>query len=365
MTLILEGADLAPDASAQIGGLLFATILIGADGRIADLNHAAEMLLGKSSKRAVGTRLLKAIELLDDRVVQYLESPDAPLVARDVSLRVNHHEARVNLTISPLATHPGWRVVTFSDAGRDDAAREQDGEGASVGAPAILAHEIRNPLAAIRGAAQLASRKLEPKDRRLANMITDEVDRIARLIDRMQQLGRSTPDPVAPTNLHEAIRAAIATVRAAGNDGIEIVEEFDPSLPPVLASRDSLEQVLINLISNACDALRASEAEVPKVTVRTRFVSGFTFSAVRLGRSVKLPIEITVTDNGDGIAEELRDSLFEPFVTSKKSGQGLGLALVRKLVRDMQGHIGYERDGRAGLTHFKIHLPRAVSEKVQ
>ncbi|HEX5644367.1 MAG TPA: ATP-binding protein, partial [Erythrobacter sp.] len=101
----------------------------------------------------------------------------------------------------------------------------------------------------------------------------------------------------------------------------------------------------------------------PRVTVRTRFVSGFAFSAVHLGRTVRLPIEITVTDNGGGIDEALRDHIFEPFVTSKKSGQGLGLALVRKLVRDMKGRIGHERDTRAGLTHFRVHLAIAEQEE--
>ena len=131
----------------------------------------------------------------------------------------------------------------------------------------------------------------------------------------------------------------------------------------VLASRDALEQVLINLISNACDAAKGSEN--PLVIVKTRFVSGLAFSAIRLGRSVKLPIEVTVSDNGSGIDVKLRDHVFEPFVTSKKSGQGLGLALVRKLVRDMNGRVAHERDTNADLTHFRLHLPQAQSEASQ
>ena len=359
MTIVSDTDLLRPDPTALIGGLVFAVVLLDEQGRIAETNHAAEMLLGKSEKRLVGQALGEMVELFDERVVDHLDRTDASLIARDVRLFVDGQEHRVNLTISPLSAHPGWRVVTLSDAGRDDTAREQEGEAASLGAPAILAHEIRNPLAAIRGAAQLAARKLDPADRALARMITDEVDRIARLIDRMQQLGRSTPEVLGPTNLHEAIRSAIATVRAASHDAIEIVEEFDPSLPPVLANRDALEQVLINLLSNASDALRSSETEHPLVSVRTRFVSGFAFSAAQFGRTVKLPIEITVTDNGPGIDAALRDHVFEPFVTSKKSGQGLGLALVRKLVRDMHGRIGHERDTRAGMTHFRVHLARA------
>jgi two-component system nitrogen regulation sensor histidine kinase GlnL len=129
----------------------------------------------------------------------------------------------------------------------------------------------------------------------------------------------------------------------------------------VLANRGALEQVLINLVSNARDAALEGSATA-EIVVQTRFVSGLAYSAIRHGRAVPLPIEITVTDNGPGIAEELRDHVFEPFVSSKTSGQGLGLSLVRKLVRDMNGNISHDRDQRGGLTHFRLHLPQARRE---
>jgi len=355
-----DNADSLPNSIAQIGGLLFALLLVDGKGCIAEANPAAENMLGRSVKRLTGQKIGEAIMVADQRVTQRLEMGDGALVAREVELHTFEGSKRVNLTMSPLTSHPGWRVVTLSELGRDEPSRDDQVELSNLGAPSILAHEIKNPLAAIRGAGQLVSRKLAPEDRGLARMITDEVDRIARLIDRMQQLGSTQVDPVAPCNLHEAIRAAIATVRAAGSDGLEIREEFDPSLPPVLASRDALEQVLINLISNARDA--ALQADEPMVIVRTRFVSGLVFSAIRLGRTVKLPIEISVTDNGAGIDGALRDHVFEPFVTSKKSGQGLGLALVRKLVRDMAGRISHDRDGKTDLTTFRIHLPLAKED---
>jgi two-component system nitrogen regulation sensor histidine kinase GlnL len=131
-----------------------------------------------------------------------------------------------------------------------------------------------------------------------------------------------------------------------------LVEEFDPSLPLVHGNEDSLVQVLINLISNARDACRG--AGEPQIVLRTRFVSGLVHNAIRLGRPVRLPIELRVSDNGPGVDPGLREHIFEPFVTSKKNGQGLGLALVNKLVRDMNGRIGHERD--EGWTHFKVHL---------
>ncbi|ANK13601.1 two-component system sensor histidine kinase NtrB [Erythrobacter neustonensis] len=351
-----------PDARAQISGLIFALVLIDGDGVIAEVNHAAEALLGTSASRLVGTRLAERIGPLDPRVEARL-SGDEALVARDLAIQAAGQEIRVNLTASPLGGFPGWRVVTLSQIGHDDS-NNPSGADAMLGAPAVLAHEIKNPLAAIRGAGQLAERKLPHADRKLARMITDEVDRIARLIDRMQQLGSTRTASVDPCNLHEAIRAAVATMRAAGSTfgEIDIREEFDPSLPPVLANRDALEQVLINLVSNARDAaLRGDRPDgaVPCVTVQTRFVSGLAFSAIRNGRAVPLPIEITVSDNGPGIDPALRDHVFEPFVSSKPSGQGLGLSLVRKLVRDMNGNVSHDRDTRSGLTHFRLHLPQA------
>lgn len=349
-----------PDAAAQIGGLIFAMLLIDPQGGIAEANHAAENLLGTSVKRLCGRPVAEAIGQLGARVEERLADNEAALVARDLVVGVNGMETRVNFTVSPLAGYPGWRVVTLSEIGHEENVHDETA-GSSLGAPSILAHEIKNPLSAIRGAGQLVARKLPHKDKKLARMITDEVDRIARLIDRMQQLGSTHTEPVAPCNPHEAIRSAIATVRAAVPNTVEIREEFDPSLPPVLANRDALEQILINLISNAREAARNSEH--PEIVVQTRFVSGLVFNAIRVGRSVRLPIEITVSDNGPGVDHAMRDHVFEPFVSSKQSGQGLGLALVRKLVRDMNGTVSHERDRRTERTHFRLHLPQAPYRK--
>ncbi|WPZ08177.1 two-component system sensor histidine kinase NtrB [Pelagerythrobacter marinus] len=347
-----------PDPGAQIAGLIFAVLLLDPDMVVREANPAAEDLLHRSARRLVGERLLDVIGLDDERVAHRLGDADARLTVRGMVMRCGERAMQVNVTVSPLATHPGWRVMTFSEVGQGELGDEGRDE-TTLRAPSILAHEIKNPLAAIRGAGQLVARKLDEKDRPLAAMISAEVDRIARLVDRMQRLGSERADPVEPTNLHEAIRSAIATVRAAGGGGVELVEEFDPSLPPVLASRDALEQVLINLVTNARDA--CSGGEEPRVVIRTRFVSGLV-SNLKLGRAIRLPIEVTVSDNGPGVDPSLRDHVFEPFVTSKSSGQGLGLALVRKLVRDMDGRIGHQRDERAGLTHFRIHLPLAREE---
>jgi two-component system nitrogen regulation sensor histidine kinase GlnL len=247
-------------------------------------------------------------------------------------------------------------VVTLSDAGQGERLAIED-RPAPLRGPAILAHEIKNPLSAIRGAAQLLARKAGEGEKALTALIADEVDRIAALIDRMQRLGREEPEPVGPLNLHAAVHRACDTVFASEERLTMLREEFDPSLPSVLGNEGALVQVLVNLIANARDAC-ATERN-PEVTIRTRFVSGLVLNVIRLGRPVKLPIEVQVSDNGPGVDPALADHIFEPFVTSKPNGQGLGLALVRKLVRDMDGRITHERDEAAGQTHFRINLPMA------
>lgn len=349
-----------PGPHAQIAGLIFAVIVLDPNDLVAEVNPAAEEMLGQSAKRLIDHSLFEVLALDDHHVEAWVREGAGPIVARALGAQVRERPIRVNLTVSPLASHPGWRVVTLSEAAQDEG---RDEAGGSLRAPAVLAHEIKNPLSAIRGAGQLLARRLEGKDGALATLITGEVDRIAALVDRMQRLGSHAIEPLTPFNLHEAVRNALTTVRAGGMAGVRLVEEFDPSLPTVLGHRAALEQVLINLVTNARDA--CADNQQGQIRVRTRFVSGLLFNAMRSGRTVRLPVELTVTDNGPGIAPELRDHLFEPFATTKPHGQGLGLAIVRKLVRDMNGRIAHERNERAGLTHFRIHLPLAGEDETR
>jgi two-component system nitrogen regulation sensor histidine kinase GlnL len=352
----IEAEGATPTAAEQIAGLTFALFLLDERSVVREVNQAGEDLFGLGARRMIGQQLTDLVRIGDGLIAERVAEPDAQLTARGVPVHWGERESRVNITISSLSSHPGWRVMTFSDAGQGERFGDED-RAAPLRGPAILAHEIKNPLSAIRGAAQLLARKAGESEKPMTNLITDEVDRIAELIDRMQRLGREAPQPVNPLNLHQAIRRACETVLTSPDNTILLREEFDPSLPPVLANEGALVQVLINLIANGRDACRESPA--PTVTLRTRFVSGLMLNAMRLGRPVKLPIEVQVTDNGPGIAPELADHIFEPFVTSKPNGQGLGLALVSKLVRDLNGRITHERDEAAGLTHFRVHLPMA------
>jgi two-component system nitrogen regulation sensor histidine kinase GlnL len=348
-------SETAPDAERQLASLALAFILIRPDLAIASVNPAAEQLIGASAKRVVGRPVSEILEFEEARILEWVGQGDAQLSAHGVPIRTAQQAARqFDLTLSPVTGSQGWQVLTLQPSG---SSARLDGDATALRAPAILAHEIKNPLSAIRGAAQLLARQVEDAGKAMTGLITDEVDRIAKLVDRMQSLGREQPEPVEPCNLHEVIRRARSVVEAAGDEGVTLVEEFDPSLPPVLGNAEGLVQVLINLISNARDACKA--VPEPRIVLRTRFVSGFVMNALRFGRPIKLPIEIRVSDNGPGVDPALAEHIFEPFVSSKKNGQGLGLALVKKLVRDMNGRISHERDAEGGWTHFSIHLPMA------
>ena len=349
-----------PDLKRQIASLPLPVVLLGPGQRIAAVNPAGEQFFGQGRRRLIGRPLTEALRFDEVRVAERLGDDETPLSARQVAATIPGIGRRtVDVIVAPVADSPGWQIMTLNDSSAAEALGEAaaGGDFGTLRAPEVLAHEIKNPLAGIRGAAQLLARKLDERDQTLTTLIADEVDRIAKLIDQMQTLSRRMAEPIAPCNLHEAVRRAIAVLTAASESGARIEEEFDPSLPAVLGSSHSLVQVLINLIANAREACR--DQPQPRVIVRTRFVSGLQLHAAGKAGPLRLPIELRISDNGPGIDPAMREHIFEPFVTSKKSGQGLGLALVRKLVRDMNGRVTHDRDEAAGLTHFRVHLAMA------
>jgi two-component system, NtrC family, nitrogen regulation sensor histidine kinase GlnL len=355
------------DAQRQLASLSLAVVLLAPGQKVAAANPAAEQLLGQSFRRLDGKTIGGLLQFTEPRIAERLTDPEAQLSARATGISVNGQPPRqMDLTIAPVIDQPGWQVLTLIDIGGAEALRETPaaGEGGVLRAPEILAHEIKNPLAGIRGAAQLLGRKLDGKDLALTSLIADEVDRIAKLIDQMQSLSSRIALDLAPCNLHEAVRRARAVIEAGGN-APPILEEFDPSLPLVQGNADALVQVMINLLANAADAT-ASQAD-RRIIIRSRFASGLQLHSSADGTALRLPIELRISDNGAGIAADLREHIFEPFVSSKKSGQGLGLALVRRLLRDMNGRINHDRDEATGWTHFRVHLPmsRALSKGEQ
>jgi two-component system, NtrC family, nitrogen regulation sensor histidine kinase GlnL len=349
----------SPDSQRQLASLPLAVLLLAPGQRIASANPAAEQFLGQSLRRLSGRSLLEVMAFAEPRLAVRLGESDTPLSAREIDVTIpGLGTRRIDITTAPVTDATGWQVVTLHDSSAAEAMGEDAGgaEDALLRAPEVLAHEIKNPLAGIRGAAQLLARKLNPGERARTSLIPDEVDRIAKLIDQMQTLSRRTTAVNEPCNLHEAVRRA-SSVLAAADKAQRIEEEFDPSLPPVLGNGDALVQVLINLLANAHEACAGMAR--PRIVVRTRFASGLQLHASGTGQPVRLPIELRISDNGPGVDPAMRERIFDPFVTTKKSGQGLGLALVRKLVGEMNGRISHERDEAGGWTHFRLHLPLA------
>ncbi|MEE9454985.1 MAG: ATP-binding protein [Paracoccaceae bacterium] len=227
------------------------------------------------------------------------------------------------------------------------------------GMAAMLAHEIRNPLAGISGAAQLLEMELTPQDQKLTTLIQDETQRISKLVERMEQFGDLRPAQNKPVNIHDVLDRAKRAAMAGFARHVRFLEHYDPSLPPVSGDRDQLLQVFQNLIKNA------SEAVAPKggvITLKTAFRQG-----VRLQMSGQdtesLPLEVSISDNGPGISQNIIHEIFEPFVSTKAAGTGLGLSLVSKIIADHGGII--ECESCDGKTRFKVLLPIWRASKIK
>lgn len=256
---------------------------------------------------------------------------------------------------------PGAIVLTFHDS---STARTLDRQLAfrsaarSVsGMAAMLAHEVRNPLSGIKGAAQILENAVAEQDKELASLICAEVDRIDALVERMGMFGEA-PSDYRSVNIHRVLEHVKLLAGQGCAAGIRIIERYDPSLPPVWGNRDQLVQVLLNLIKNAAEAIR--ETDKPgEITLSTSYRPGIRLALPGTTQWRHLPLVVTVKDTGPGISETIRPHLFEPFLSTKMSGSGLGLALVGKIMDDHGGVI--EVESRPGRTEISLYLP-IVSE---
>lgn len=350
----------APDATAGelLGVLPTPFLVIDAEGRVVDANAASESLLNMSRAALIGRSIGETIGLRLDAI-----AADAPFVGYDMDVALPGGRSLVaDVAAAPLPDRPGWRMITIhSRAPAHLAARRADREGgkrAAVGAAAMLAHEIKNPLSAIRGAAQLldggGTRGEEGGE--LTQLIRAEVDRITLLIDRMEGFTDTRPIALAAQNIHAILGHARDVAQAGFGAGLAIRELYDPSLPAVLGDRDTLVQILINLLKNAGEALGGTGI----VTLTTRYRHGVSMVTQGGGGRRSLPIEVCVIDEGPGAPPHIAELLFDPFVTSKHGGSGLGLALVQKLVGDQGGIVEYAREGVPPRTVFRVLLQRAA-----
>ena len=352
------------DSAAVLSALPVPVVVLDLENRFRQANHAAEQFLGISLSGLSHLRLNDLVPADNPLflLIEQVRQMEASVTNHDMTLESPRLQKRgITVQGSPLPEEPGTIVLVFQDA---SAARSLDrqlafrGAARSVtGMAAILAHEVKNPLSGIRGAAQLLEASVEESDRELTVLIRDEADRIRALVDRMEAFSEK-PIARAAVNIHRVLEHVRKLAQSGFAEDIRFRESYDPSLPPVWGNRDQLVQVILNLVKNAAEAT-AGMAH-PEIILSTGFQHGMRIAVPGSTTRVDLPLYVAVRDNGPGIPEDIRPHLFEPFVTSKASGSGLGLSLVAKIVGDHGGLI--EVDSKPGRTEFRLHLP-VVSEK--
>ncbi|MGB6229983.1 MAG: ATP-binding protein [Litorimonas sp.] len=328
------------------------------DGEVLFANMAAEEWTGESLRKMQGRKVCKIVRTEPDLADQLAKSVEigTALTTRGCQATLDRGGTLTcHVTVYP--TGEGCHGVSFWLAGprpRESAL----GVPVVSGMGRMIAHELKNPLAGIKGAAQLLRDDVTTDEgRALLDLIGSEIDRIRRLADRMETLGDRDPDTDESVNIHTILRQARRIVQSA-EPRLIFTERYDPSLPHAAGDTDTLMQALLNLIRNAQDALVDTDA--PEIELKTTFRAGVTGMSANGKRARNVPIEISVTDNGPGIADDLQDLIFQPFVSTKKDGQGLGLALVSKVAKAHGGLV--EVASRPGRTTFSILLPAPSRE---
>ncbi len=352
----------APDfAAVALNNIRHAVILVNTAGHIVFANADAEAffsmsraMLARSTLQGLvpfGSPLMALVEQVREGMApvnEYRVDVSSPRLGSD---RI------VDLYVSPCPELPGIVSVMFQERSMADKLdRQMTHRGAArsvTGLASMLAHEIKNPLSGIRGAAQLLESVVSDSDRELTRLITDETDRIVSLVDRMEVFSDERPIARQPVNIHVVLDYVKSIARNGFASHIKFVEEYDPSLPPVHANRDQLVQVFLNLVKNAAEAIGQDEAG--EITLTTAFKPGIRLSVPGIRDRVSLPLEFCVHDTGGGVPADLIPLLFDPFITTKPNGTGLGLALVAKIVRDHGGVV--ECDSQPRRTTFRIMLP--------
>lgn len=361
MTRALPQVIVEESRSSIFEALPNVILAVRRDGVIVDANAAAETFFEMSKASLIGYGL--------DRLLPF-GSPALALVeeVRERGAAINEYrvdlgrpgqesDRRVDVHCAPLPESDGGVLIVLQErtiADKIDRQLTHQGAARSVsGLAAMLAHEIKNPLSGIRGAAQLLESALGDEDRALTRLICDETDRIVRLVDRMEVFSDQRPLEREKVNVHSVLDHVKQVARSGFARHIRFVETYDPSLPAVAGNRDLLVQAFLNLVKNAAESI--GDAVDGEIELSSAFRPGVSLRAMGERRPVGLPLEFCVRDNGPGVPDDMAPHLFDPFVTTKSSGSGLGLALVAKIVNDHGGVVECESHSRR--TTFRILLP--------
>ncbi len=351
----------APDAASVLNALPHPVLVVDRAGLIRSVNLEAEEFFGASASHLLGRPLSELVPGDSPlfALVEQARATGGSVSEYGVTVETPRIGAHlVTVQAAPLGEEGGLVVLSLNErsiARKIDNQLTHRGAARSVVAmAAMLAHEVKNPLSGIRGAAQLLEESVSEPDRMLTRLICEEADRIVKLVDRMEIFSDDRPLAKQPVNIH----GVLEHVRRIAQNGfarhIRFVERYDPSLPPVLGNRDQLIQVFLNLLKNAAEACPEQGGEI---ILSTAYQQGVRLAVSGSEARLRLPLLVSVQDNGEGIPEDLRAHLFDPFVTTKRNGSGLGLALVAKIIGDHGGVIDF--DSVPKRTVFKVSLPMA------
>lgn len=350
------------DATSIWNSLPVPALMVDENDLIQDINPAAENFLNLSAKSARGIPVWDKITVdapLEDALERARQN-GTPLFVNDADIGTGEGPPiQGNLQIAPVSGADGHMLMLITS--RELAGRMTRSQGvkssakSAIGMAEMLAHEIKNPLAGITGAAQLLSMNLAPQDLELTDLIVEESRRIVKLLEQVEQFGNLSPPQKDAVNLHDVLDRARRSAMVGFGAHMTILEEYDPSLPMAQGDADQLLQVILNLLKNA------SEASDKTGVIHLKTYYDHSFRMRRLdGSGQPLPLQIEIIDDGPGLPQDIKGDVFDPFVSGRENGTGLGLALVSKIISDHDGLITV--DSVPGKTVFRISLSRLPKE---